>query len=326
MGCKHLLSSPWKIFFNQRVEQVEAGRKPDHQKMLSHASASIRYRQWSFLGTTGLRSPSKFTFSQIHSGTTWYILKILLKSKHIPKHRICFLFGSGWKDVQDSHELRSWSTGTTDLRKGPTLVVCGLLNKLKHTIQLYWAITSQSTNSDKPLEGYLLPILLLPAGFWSHPPADLSWGTLRWFLQLTATSSSPGTGSWHYLTCSGLRVCPVCVSLAFTVLPNLQHLSGFQRKQPASFFFFLPTYLGHWRAASPSVATCNCTAWRSRLGGTSISTAQRFRWLTRLCRVWNCFPQMGHSGTTGLLEDDICVSSISSRHLGDNGKAYLWRL
>lgn len=34
---------------------------------------------------------------------------------------------------QDSHEMRSWGTGTTDLRKCSTLILCGLLNKLKHT-------------------------------------------------------------------------------------------------------------------------------------------------------------------------------------------------
>lgn len=116
------------------------------------------------------------------------------------------------------------------------------------------------------------------------------------------------------------------VCLASTIHPEEHRFSASQAKESNQHLLFLLAYLGHWRGASPRVETCNCTAWSSILGGTSISTAQRFRWLTRLCGVWNCFPQMGHPGTSGLLEDDICVSSISSRHLWDDGKTYLWRL
>lgn len=118
----------------------------------------------------------------------------------------------------------------------------------------------------------------------------------------------------------------VWVCLASTVHPQERRFNVSHAKESNQHLLFSPAYLGHWRGASPSVDTCNCTAWRSSLGGTSISTAQRFKWLTRLCGVWNCFPQMGHSGTSGLLEDDICASSISSRHLWDDGKAHLWRL
>lgn len=114
---------------------------------------------------------------------------------------------------------------------------------------------------------------------------------------------------------------PACVCLASTVLSQEHRVKFSQDRASNQRILFSPAYLGNCRGASPSVDTCNCTAWRSILGGTSISTAQRFKWLTRLWGVWNCFPQMGHSGTSGLLEDDICASSISSRHLWDNGTA-----
>lgn len=145
-------------------KQVEAGRKPDYQKMLPHPSASTGNKQWSFLGTTGPMSPSTNPLRHhlLHSEDSAQTQA----SSSVPQSKTSHLLPL-WFRVKDvPRTAMSWGTGTTDLRRGSTLLLCGWLNKLKHTIQLYWATASQSTNhSDKPVEGYLLPILLLPAGF-----------------------------------------------------------------------------------------------------------------------------------------------------------------
>lgn len=167
MGCKHLLSLPW-MTFSIKGEQTSWSREKTRSPENAFPPLCLhKNRQWSLLGTTALMSPS--TNSLRHHLEHSEDSAQIQSSSSVPStfQNITFLSGSGWKDVPK-----------TAMNWGAEALAPQISGRAPHShsvahsissntpIQLYWATASQSTNhSDKPLQGYLFPILLLPAGF-----------------------------------------------------------------------------------------------------------------------------------------------------------------
>lgn len=172
MGCKHLLSLPW-MTFSTKGEQASWSREKSRTPENAFSPLCFHREQAMVLPWHNATYEPLHKFTQASLPALWGFCsnpKEQLCTNHIPKHPICFLLGSGWKDAPRT--AMSWGAEALAPQisgKAPcsSSVVCSISSNtpFSFTKQLPHRAQIILTNHCKWKPLYLLPILLLLAGF-----------------------------------------------------------------------------------------------------------------------------------------------------------------